>query len=102
MLPPKHLPDVAPDEQPGAFSLSEPAALVLPMVSPQGNAEAMIAAIPNGTEVWMAVPAAPPLRMTIRACLDDHCEECRLPVYRCESEGGQILRLCASHLRRAN
>ena len=50
MLPPKHLPDVAPDEQPGASSLSEPAALVLPMVSPQGNAEAMIAAIPNGTD----------------------------------------------------
>ena len=40
--------------------------------------------------------------MTIRACLDDHCEECRVPVYRCEFEGGQMLRLCASYLRRAN
>jgi hypothetical protein len=64
----------------------------------QGNAEAMVAAIPDGTEVWMAVPSSPPLRMTIRACLDDRCEECRLPVYHCESEAGQILRLCASHL----
>jgi hypothetical protein len=64
--------------------------------------EAMIAAIPNGTDVWMAVPASPPLRVTIRACLDDRCEECRLLVYRCESEGGQVLRLCARHLRLAN
>ena len=40
----------------------------------------MVAAIPNGTDVWMAVPASPPLRMTIRACLDDRREECRLPV----------------------
>ena len=59
----------------------------------------MIPAIPNGTDVWMAVPASPPLRMTIRACLNDRCEECCLPVYQCESEGGQMLRLCASHLR---
>ena len=60
---------------------------------------AMVPAIPNGTDVWMAVPASPPLRMTILACLDDRCDECRLPVYQCESEGGQMLRLCASHLR---
>ena len=59
-------------------------------------------AIPNGTDVWMAVPASPPLRMTILACLNDRCDECRLPVYRCESEGGQMLRLCASHLRLPN
>ena len=62
----------------------------------------MVAAIPNGTDVWMAVPASPPLRMTIRARLDDRCEECRLPIYRCESEAGQLLRLCASHLRLPN
>jgi hypothetical protein len=67
-----------------------------------GDAEVMVAAIPNGTDVWMAVPASPPLRMTIRACLDDRCEECRLPIYRCESEAGQLLRLCASHLRLPN
>jgi hypothetical protein len=59
----------------------------------------MLAAIPNGTDVWMAVPASPPQRMTVRACLDDRCEECRLPVYHCESEAGQMLRLCASRLR---
>ena len=64
--------------------------------------EAMIPAIPNGTGVWMAVPASPPLRITIRACLDDCCDECRLPVYRCESEGGQMLRLCMSCLRLPN
>ena len=64
--------------------------------------EAMIPAIPNGTGVWMAVPASPPLRITIRACLDDCCDECRLPVYRCESEGGQMLRLCMSRLRLPN
>jgi hypothetical protein len=33
---------------------------------------------------------------------NDRCEECRLPIYRCESEGGQMLRLCASHLRLPN
>lgn len=59
----------------------------------------MIEAIPIGAEVWAAVPATPPLRMTIRACLDDCCAECRLPVYRCETEGGQMLRFCVSHLR---
>jgi hypothetical protein len=75
----------------------------LPMSSPQWmETAAMVAAIPNGTDVWMAVPASPPLRMTILACLDDRCDECRLPVYRCESEGGQMLRLCASHLRLPN
>jgi hypothetical protein len=59
----------------------------------------MVAAIPNGTDVWMTVPASPPLRLTIRAPLDTQCEECRLPVYRCESEAGQILCLCAGHLQ---
>jgi hypothetical protein len=73
------------------------------MSSPQWmETAAKVAAIPNGTDVWMAVPATPPLRMTILACLDDRCDECRLPVYRCESEGGQMLRLCASHLRLPN
>jgi hypothetical protein len=98
MLPPKHLSDMAPDEQPRRH-LSESAALALPDVVTADNSEAMIAAVPDGTEVWMAVPAAPTLGMTIRACLDHRCEECRLPVYRCESEGGQMLCLCASHLR---
>jgi hypothetical protein len=50
----------------------------------------------------MSVPPSPPLRMTIRSCLDNSCEECGLPVYRCESEAGQMLRLCASHLRLPN
>jgi hypothetical protein len=46
------------------------------MSSPQWmETVAMAAAIPNGTDVWMAVPASPPLRMTIRACLDDRCDE---------------------------
>jgi hypothetical protein len=45
----------------------------------------------------MAVPASPPLRMTVPP--DDRCDGCRLPVYRCQSEEGQMLRLCASHLR---
>lgn len=62
----------------------------------------MVAPIADGTDVWMAAPASPPLRMTIRARLDDHCRECGLPVYRCESEGGQILSLCAGHLRMPN
>jgi hypothetical protein len=48
----------------------------LPMSSPQWmETVAMVAAIPNGTDVWTAVPASPPLRMTIRACLDDRCDE---------------------------
>ena len=59
----------------------------------------MAAPIADGTDVWVIVPASPPLRLTIRACLDDRCRECGLPVYRCESEGGQVLSLCASHLR---
>ena len=42
----------------------------------------------------MAVPASPPLRMTILACLNDRCDECRLPVDRCESEGGRCC-VCA-------
>jgi hypothetical protein len=63
---------------------------------------AMIPAFPNGTDVWMSVPPSSPLRMTIRACLDNSCEECGMPVYRCESEAGQMLRLCASHLRLPN
>jgi hypothetical protein len=63
------------------------------------NADVIVAAIPNDTDVWMAVPASPPFRLTIRARLDNGCEECRLPVYRCESEAGQMLHLCASHLQ---
>ena len=39
----------------------------------------MVPAIPNGTDVWMAVPASPPLRLTIRACLDDHCDSLEKP-----------------------
>jgi hypothetical protein len=35
---------------------------------------------------WTVVPASPPLRLTTRACLDNHCRECGLPVYRRESE----------------
>jgi hypothetical protein len=62
----------------------------------------MAAPIVEGTDVWVAVPASPPLRLTIRACLDDHCRGCGLPVYRCESEGGQMMSLCASHLRLRN
>jgi hypothetical protein len=52
--------------------------------------------------VWAVIPASPPLRLTIRACVDDHCRECGLPVYRCESEGGQMMSLCAGHLRLRN
>jgi hypothetical protein len=39
----------------------------------------MIAPIANGTDVRVAFPASPPLRLTIRACLDDHCRQYRLP-----------------------
>ena len=53
-------------------------------------------------ERYGTVPASPPLRLTIRACLDDRCRGCGLPVYRCESEDGQILSLCAGHLRPPN
>jgi hypothetical protein len=62
----------------------------------------MAAPIANGTDAWAVVPASPPLRLTIRACLDDRCRECGLPVYRCESEGGQMMSLCAGHLRLRN
>src|ERR1700761_1912381 len=62
----------------------------------------MAALIAEGTDVWVTVPASPPLRLTIRACLDDHCRGCGLPVYSCESEGGQMLPLCTSHLRLRN
>lgn len=62
----------------------------------------MAAQIADGTNVWVVVPALPPLRLTIRACLDDHCRECGLLVYRCESEGGQMISLCAGHLRLPN
>ena len=62
----------------------------------------MATPIADGTDVWVVVPASPPLRLTIRACLHDHCRECGLPVYRCESEGGQMLSLCAGHLRLRN
>jgi hypothetical protein len=36
----------------------------------------MAASIAEGTDVWVVVPASPPLRLTIRACLDDGCCEC--------------------------
>jgi|tagenome__1003787_1003787.scaffolds.fasta_scaffold13814746_1 hypothetical protein len=55
--------------------------------------------IADGMDVWTLIPAAPPLRLTIRACLDDRCRECGLPVYYCESEGGQMMSFCAGHLR---
>jgi hypothetical protein len=29
---------------------------------------------------WTVVPASPPLRLTTRACLDNHCRECGLGV----------------------
>jgi hypothetical protein len=59
----------------------------------------MAAPIADSTEAWVVIPASPPLRLTILACLDDRCRECGLPVYRCQSEGGQMMSLCASHLR---
>ena len=31
-------------------------------------------------------------RRLLHHCLDDHCRECGLPLYRCESEGGQMIR----------
>jgi len=34
-------------------------------------------------------PASPPLRLTIRACLDDHCRQCGLPVYRASQRAGR-------------
>lgn len=40
--------------------------------------------------------------MTIRACLDNCCDECRLPVYRYELEEGQMLRLYITRLRLPN
>jgi hypothetical protein len=58
-----------------------------------------MAPITDGRDVWVVVPASPPPRLTIRTCLDDRCRECGLPVYRCESEGGQMMSLCASNLR---
>jgi hypothetical protein len=62
----------------------------------------MAALIADGTDVWVVVPASPPLRLTVRARLDHYCRECGLPVYRCESEGGQMLSLCEGHLRLRN
>jgi hypothetical protein len=56
----------------------------------------------EGIDVWMVVPASPPLRLTIAASLDDRCRECGLPVCRCESEGGQMMSLRAGHLRLRN
>jgi MgtC family len=44
------------------------------------------------------VPASPPLRLMVRACLENECRDCGLPVYRCESEGGEMLSFCAGHL----
>jgi hypothetical protein len=51
----------------------------------------MTAQIADGTDAWGVIPASPPPRLTIRTCLDDRCRECRLLVYRCESEGGQMM-----------
>jgi hypothetical protein len=62
----------------------------------------MTAPIADGTDVWVVVPASLPLRLTIRAGLDDYCREYGLPVYRCESEGGHMMSLCAGHLRLRN
>ena len=89
MLPPKYLARSGVGQATRRHFLVRPAALTrrLSMPSPQWRTEAMLSAIPNGTDVWMAVPASPPLRMTIRACLDDCCDECRLPVYRCKVRG---------------
>jgi hypothetical protein len=43
-----------------------------------------------------SLKAPPPQRIAIRARLDIRCEECSLPIYRCELEGSQMLRLCKS------
>jgi hypothetical protein len=51
----------------------------------------MTAQIADGTDAWVVIPASPPLSLTIRTCLDDRCHECGLLVYRCESEGGQMM-----------
>jgi hypothetical protein len=59
----------------------------------------MAVPIADSTEEWVLIPASPPLRLTVPACLDDRCRECGEPVYRCESERGQMMSLCASHLR---
>jgi hypothetical protein len=80
----------------------EPGGLPGTPFSKSVGVQSMAAPIADGTDVWVVVPAAPPLRLTIRACLEDHCRECGLPVYRCESEGGQIMSLCAGHLRLRN
>ena len=86
----------------GSSEKPSPGSAPRPMSAHTGSADGMVATISDGTDVWVTVPASPPLRMTIRACLNDRCAECRLPVYRCESEAGQMLRLCASHLRLLN
>ena len=54
---------MAPGKQPGAsfLSVSAPAADVFTAM----EIEAVISAVLNGTGVWMAVPASPPLRMTV-------------------------------------
>ncbi len=46
-----------------------------PLLEARGS-QNMVAAIADGTDVWAVVPASPPLRLTIRACLDDQCREC--------------------------
>lgn len=58
----------------------------------------MAATIADGTDVWVLAPASPPVRLTVRACLEYECRECGLPVYRCESAGGEMLSFCAGHL----
>ena len=62
---PNTSPDVAPGKQPGATFLCDRRLSTrrLLMTSPQWRTEAMLSAIPNGTDVWMAVPASPPQRI---------------------------------------
>jgi hypothetical protein len=59
----------------------------------------MAATVADGTDVWVLTPASPPLRLTVRACLEHECPECGLPIYRCERDGGgPMLSFCAGHL----
>jgi hypothetical protein len=85
-----------PPEQPWAGLRAQP------LLSKSVGVQILVAPIADGTDVWAVVPASPPLRLTIRACFGDNCRECGLPVYRCESEGGQMMSLCAGHLRLRN
>lgn len=56
----------------------------------------------DDSEAWIAVPSAPPLRVTIVECIDEPCEGCDLPRYHCLTEAGQHLSICASMLRLQN